>query len=158
MGPYSTHGQSANYTRSLIISLAFLAVAAVAHPTLDPPLGWDAAAVIEHFEMTPPAVLVSFDPQPPAADRYGIDPAWFGLIECESGWQPTIENSKSTASGLFQFLDTTWRWVTEDMGRFDLAAGRAKDASIADQYAAAVHLRDMPGGGISHWVCGYRYG
>ena len=158
MGPYSTDAERANYTVTLLISLAFLAVAAVVHPTLDPLLGWDATAVIEHFGMTTPAVLVSFDPQPLAADRYGIDPAWFGLIDCESSWRPTIENSRSTASGLFQFLDMTWRWVTEDMDRLDLAAGRAKDASIADQYAAAVHLRDMPGGGISHWECGYRYG
>jgi len=70
----------------------------------------------------------------------------------------TIENPHSTASGLFQFLDTTWQWVTTDMGRPDLAAVRAKDASVPDQLAAAIHLRDMPGGGISHWVCGYRYG
>lgn len=90
-----------------------------------------------------------------------VDPAdfgpWAGLIECESGGNVTIENPHSTASGLFQFLDTTWRMTATHAGRFDLVTMRAKDATVADQFAMAVHLRDMPGGGISHWVCGYRY-
>lgn len=83
--------------------------------------------------------------------------AWNGIIDCESGGVANIENPTSTASGLWQFLDTTWSWVAEDAGRNDLVSTRAKDASVADQWAMAEHLRTMPGGGISHWVCGYRW-
>ncbi len=106
----------------------------------------------------PPAVLVSFTLDSPA-DIAGQDwGPWRGLIECESGFQATVENPHSTASGLFQFLDTTWVWTAEHAGRSDLTGMRAKDASVADQYAMAVHLRDMPGGGISHWECDWAYG
>lgn len=83
--------------------------------------------------------------------------AWNGIIDCESGGVANIENPTSTASGLWQFLDTTWSWVAEDASRNDLVGTRAKDASVADQWAMAEHLRTMPGGGISHWVCGYRW-
>lgn len=31
------------------------------------------------------------------------------LIECESGWNPHAKNSKSTATGLLQFLTGTWQ-------------------------------------------------
>ena len=30
------------------------------------------------------------------------------IIICESGWKPEAKNSHSTASGLFQFLASTW--------------------------------------------------
>lgn len=84
---------------------------------------------------------------------------WAGLVACESGPETpqawTIQNPHSSASGRFQFLDTTWQMVTTHMGRPDLAAlGRAMHATPADQLAAAEHLRTMPGGGLSHWVCG----
>ena len=83
---------------------------------------------------------------------------WNGVIDCESGGVANIENPTSTASGLWQFLDTSWDWTAEHAGRWDLVGTRAKDASVADQWAMAEHLRTMPGGGISHWLCGYRYG
>ena len=90
-----------------------------------------------------------------------VDPAefgpWAGVVECESSGYVRIENPVSTASGLFQFLDTTWDWVTADAGRDDLTGRPASEASVSDQYAMALHLRDMPGGGIGHWECGYRY-
>ena len=92
-----------------------------------------------------------------AADLVSCFGPWAGLVACESGGQARVENPHSTASGTFQFLDTTWRWVVTDMGRADLVGLRAKDASVADQFAAAIHLRDMAGGGISHWVCGWAY-
>jgi len=136
----------------------------------------DTTAVLEHPDRLPPPVLVVADitePAPtPTAPPAAPDPvrvpaqiigndfgAWNGIIACESGFNRYAHNAHSTASGLFQFLDTTWRWVTTDMGRPDLVAlpGGAVDASVADQYAAAEHLRLMPGGGISHWVCGYRW-
>ena len=35
--------------------------------------------------------------------------AWDALINAESGWRPTAQNPTSTAYGLGQFLDSTWK-------------------------------------------------
>ena len=32
----------------------------------------------------------------------------YRVISCESGWNPNAKNPKSTASGVAQFLDSTW--------------------------------------------------
>jgi len=94
------------------------------------------------------------NPAPPTPDNLG---PWEALAGCESGYAEnawTIQNPHSTASGRFQFLDTTWQWVTADMNRPDLTRlGRAMYATPADQLAAAEHLRTMPGGGLQHWEC-----
>jgi hypothetical protein len=62
----------------------------------------------------------------PPADA---DPDWNPVIHCESRGNPTAQNRSSTASGLFQFLDSTWRGLG--------GTGRAKDASVAEQYRIA---------------------
>ena len=104
----------------------------------------------------PPAPVVEIQtpppPPPPPADLTTPCGGWgeivaehFGdqaakaceVIGCETGytWDPTIENRKgSTASGLLQFLDSTW------VG--DPAEGRAgaRDyVPAAKQYARAAH-------------------
>jgi hypothetical protein len=56
-------------------------------------------------------------------------PDWDAVIACESGGNPAAQNRSSTASGLFQFLDSTWRGLG--------GKGRAKDASVAEQYRLA---------------------
>lgn len=56
-------------------------------------------------------------------------PDWGPIITCESGGNPTAQNAHSSASGLFQFLDSTWRGLG--------GSGRAKDASVSQQYAMA---------------------
>jgi len=78
-----------------------------------------------------------------------------GIAACiakyESGGNPRAENPTSSASGLFQFIDGTWRAIT---GRSD----RAKDAPVSVQIAAFYELWDG-GNGAHHWVvapkCGY---
>lgn len=54
---------------------------------------------------------------------YGLSPADAALLDrialCESGWKPAIENASSTASGLAQFLDSTWRTTRRRMGEPD---------------------------------------
>lgn len=78
-----------------------------------------------------------------------------GIAACiakyESGGNPRAENPNSSASGLFQFIDGTWRAIT---GRSD----RAKDAPVSVQIAAFYKLWDG-GRGAHHWVvapkCGY---
>jgi len=52
-------------------------------------------------------------------------PDWDAVIACESGGNPNAQNRSSTASGLYQFLDSTWRGLG--------GTGRAKDASVAEQ-------------------------
>lgn len=37
-----------------------------------------------------------------------VAPALDRIIACESGWDPWAKNPRSTASGLAQFLNTTW--------------------------------------------------
>jgi hypothetical protein len=58
----------------------------------------------------------------------GVD--WSPIIQCESGGNPRAQNASSSASGLFQFLDTTWRGLGG-------STAHAKDASGAEQYAIA---------------------
>lgn len=62
---------------------------------------------------------------------------WGAIIACESGGNARVQNSSSTASGLFQFLDSTWRSVG--------GSGRAKDASVAEQYRRAEILYAQSG-------------
>jgi len=60
---------------------------------------------------------------------------------CESRGDYRAENPTSTASGGWQFLDSTWRWVTG-------LPGSASDYPIETQDRAAAQLLDD---GIHHW-------
>ncbi|WP_022923655.1 transglycosylase family protein [Serinicoccus marinus] len=68
-----------------------------------------------------------------AADT-GI-PVLEAIKQCESGGSYTAQNPTSTASGAYQFLDSTWQGM-------DAAAGyaRAVDAPESVQDAAAIEL------------------
>jgi hypothetical protein len=72
------------------------------------------------------------------------DPVWQdAVIWRESNWNPSAKNPSSTASGLAQFLDSTWGWGQELYGisgsPFDWQACiDMMNAFIAD-------------GGYSHW-------
>jgi hypothetical protein len=73
------------------------------------------------------------------------------VMACETGgtFSPTIENPRSTASGLFQFLDSTWRSARSLVGADQYA--RAKDAPGSVQIAAAAAwLRETS---WSQWEC-----
>ena len=66
------------------------------------------------------------------AQKYGwhVGPEWQALqrlIQKESSWNPNAKNPRSTAYGLFQFLDSTWRSV-----------GAAKTANPAQQAEAGL--------------------
>jgi hypothetical protein len=81
-------------------------------------LGGAAAIVAVATQITP-----AFAAEPAAIN-------WNPIIQCESGGNPHAQNSGSTASGLFQFLDSTWRGLGG-------STAHAKDASVAEQYAIA---------------------
>lgn len=70
---------------------------------------------------------------------------WGAIIACESGGNPTAQNASSTASGLYQFLDSSWR--AYGGGKY---APRARDATPAQQteIANAAHARS----GLTPWA------
>lgn len=69
-----------------------------------------------------------------AARRYGIDPVVMRTIaQIESNMDPTAQNPRSSAGGLFQFIDSTW----EQYG------GGDKMDPYRNADAAARYLRDV---------------
>lgn len=66
------------------------------------------------------------------------------VLLCESNGNRYADNPRSTASGLWQFLDGTWRSTTG-------TPGPAKSYSPSVQTAAAKRLRDSSG--WSPWSC-----
>lgn len=74
---------------------------------------------------------------------------WAPLIRCESGGNPKAQNASSTASGLFQFLDSTWR--SNGGGKY---AKRAKDATVSQQYEIANLL--LHRAGLAPWAASKR--
>lgn len=68
----------------------------------------------------------------PAPEAHAAGADWDPIIECESGGNPTAQNSSSTASGLFQFIDGTWAAY----GGTEYAS-KAKHATVAQQYEIA---------------------
>lgn len=66
------------------------------------------------------------------------------VMMCESRGNPRAENPGSSASGLWQFLDSTWRSTTG-------TPGPASNYSAETQTAAAARLRNSAGWG--QWSC-----
>lgn len=76
------------------------------------------------------------------------------VMKCESGGNPDAVNASSGASGLFQFLDTTWAWAAPQAGmagrsRFDPVANVASAAWLVDYTIRTNH----PRGRWAHWTC-----
>jgi hypothetical protein len=77
------------------------------------------------------------------AKEYNIDEKLFlRVAKCESGFKLDIHNSQSTASGIFQFLDSTFESQSKKYG-----IEGDKDSDIQIQLAGMM-IRD---GGIGHW-------
>lgn len=70
---------------------------------------------------------------------------WDPIIACESGGNPRAQNPRSSASGLFQFIDSTWRRY----GGLEFAP-RAKDATVEQQYTVAE--RAYRANGLRDWA------
>lgn len=80
-----------------------------------------------------------------AAFTFGVDPGRMSRIAfCESRYDPRAKNRTSTASGLFQFLDTTW--ASNRYGR----AGFSVWSPLASSFAAAYHMSKY---GDRAWEC-----
>ena len=81
-----------------------------------------------------------------AAREFGVDP---GLMEdiayFESGLNPEAKNPRSSAAGLFQFIDASWKQVMRELG---LSEATSKLDPIANARAAAWALSK---GRLSWW-------
>lgn len=71
------------------------------------------------------------------------------VMQCESEGNPRAQNPVSTASGLYQFLDTTWVAARGAVGADEYA--RAKDAPAELQIAAAAAWQQRTS--WTQWVC-----
>jgi soluble lytic murein transglycosylase-like protein len=48
------------------------------------------------------------------AEEYGVSPVTaLRIARCESGLNPTIKNASSSATGVFQFINSTWLSVVD---------------------------------------------
>jgi soluble lytic murein transglycosylase-like protein len=79
----------------------------------------------------------AFSPLGPAAVQWAMNVAW-----CESRYHPNSVNSSSGASGLFQFLPSTWAFTP-------YASQSPFDPKYNALAAAWLYNRDGP----SQWVC-----
>lgn len=91
-----------------VVALALCAVptAAEESPILEqaPPL-----EIPEPVQLTPKEYLWDTYPdEAPLMDR---------IITCESGWNPNAKSKLSSATGLAQFLSSTWIWSREGLER-----------------------------------------
>lgn len=78
-----------------------------------------------------------------SANKYGIDPATMTRIgQIESGLRPGAQNPNSSAGGLFQFIDSTWKQYGQG-NKMDPAA----NADAAGRYLSDVegHLEKVLG-------------
>lgn len=76
------------------------------------------------------------------------------VMKCESSGNPDAVNASSGASGLFQFMATTWAWAAPQAGmagrsRFDAEANVASAAWLVDYTIRTNH----PRGTWAHWTC-----
>ena len=73
------------------------------------------------------------------------------VARCESGFDPQARNPRSSAGGLWQFIDRTWQWVsgvTGGLSRFDVNDAAQAAAWLVD-YTITVERRAP----WSHWEC-----
>jgi len=79
-----------------------------------------------------------------AAIKHGLDPnLLIAIAVCESGLRPDAQNRWSSASGLFQFVDSTWKTYAKKYG----IAGPKNDPYVQSELAALM----IANGGIGHW-------
>lgn len=82
-----------------------------------------------------------------AAHEFGVDPVLLlRIAECESGFDPAVKNKKSSARGLFQFLDTTWE---SNRGRLETEYAPEE---VINPIAASRVASDMIAQGSRAWA------
>ena len=82
-----------------------------------------------------------------SALEFGVDPRlMIRIAECESGLNPGAKNPKSTATGLFQFLHSTWE---SNRGRLEPVY---EPWQIVDPIASSRIAADMVSQGSRAWA------
>ena len=84
---------------------------------------------------------------PPSTVAPSVSPIWACIIRHESGGNPQAVNRSSGASGLVQFMPSTFWATARHAGRPDLIGVPPQNASAADQMAMAYALQAWQGWG-----------
>lgn len=74
------------------------------------------------------------------------------VMECESKGDPEAENPSSTASGLYQFIASTWNWASANAG-FSGVSVFDPEANIATAAFLVEYSVDRGLPAWQHWVC-----
>lgn len=74
------------------------------------------------------------------------------IIDCESNGDPDAHNSRSGASGLFQFLDRTWSRASEEAG-FQGESPFSPEANVAAAAWLVEYSLDAGNSAWVHWTC-----
>lgn len=74
------------------------------------------------------------------------------VIDCESNGDPLAVNSRSGASGLFQFMPGTWTWASSLAG-WDGANVFLPEANIAVAAWLVQDSIDRGNPAWTHWTC-----
>lgn len=78
------------------------------------------------------------------------DTIFQAIAVCESGNNPNAKNKYSSASGRFQFINSTWEWTAKSMWGDNW---QEKDKfDFQDNSELAWYLYDY-GRGVNHWEC-----
>ncbi len=93
-----------------------------------------------------------------AAEEFDVDPVvMLNLAQCESGMRPEAKNPKSSAAGLYQYLDTTWNTgrepARERLYNRGLAPAPYEPADVFDPVAAARTTASVIAEGGWWWEC-----
>lgn len=127
--------QPAPFTAELLRLRAWQA----ANPPPPPP----SPVVVPAPTYTPVVAYVApVQPTSDATPGAGLPAVMLAIMYCESGGRADAQNPSSTASGLFQFLDTTWN----NYGGYS----RAMYAPVSVQNAKA--LQEYNSAGTSPWL------
>lgn len=74
------------------------------------------------------------------------------VMQCESKGDPDASNPNSTASGLYQFIASTWNWASANAG-FTGVSVFDPEANIATAAFLAEYSIDRGLPAWQHWVC-----
>ncbi len=111
---------------------------------MDALLSTEAAPVAGPVEQWRPLVERYFPPE-------RIEEA-LSIIDCESDGDPNASNPRSSASGLFQFLDRTWSHSSEQAG-FQGESPFSPEANIAAAAWLVEYSLDVGDPAWAHWTC-----
>jgi len=79
--------------------------------------------------------------------KYGVDTdIALRVAKCESNFIPNAQNSHSSAGGVFQFIDSTFYWIADEMGIENAKKYDAKTNIEMGMYLAKNY-------GWKHWEC-----